>query len=239
MEKLSYLFWGEAPAGSDSYREMLVGQLAPELVELGAERVTITVDDSGSQCDSPVPTPDGEIPLIGTASFFVPSHDRRDAVEAAVARCGLDFDGYLVSGAIYTEYGDNEWSRPRATSSGERSDAVVTVSLIHRPAGADPADWVAHWHGVQSPVSAEIQPRSRYVRNEVIRALTVNAPEVHGIVVESWPSADHIVDPMLFFNAFGDRERMNLNIGRMIESVGAFIDMDRLRNVTMSEYIFY
>jgi hypothetical protein len=111
------------------------------------------------------------------------------------------------------------------------------VCLIHRPADADPTEWVRHWHGVQSPVSAEIQPRMRYVRNEVVRPLTDGAPGIDGIVEEAWPSGGHIVDPMLFFNGFGDRERMNANITRMIESVGAFIDMDRMRNVTMSEYL--
>ena len=32
---------------------------------------------------------------------------------------------------------------------------------------------------------------------------------------------------------------MNANIVRMLESVGSFIDMDRMRNVTMSEYLFF
>ena len=115
---------------------------------------------------------------------------------------------------------------------------MLTVCLIHRPADQAPTDWVRRWHDVQSPVSAEIQPRARYVRNEVIRPLTPDAPEVDGIVLESWPSAGHIEDPMLFFNAFGDPDQMNHNLGRMIESVAAFIDMDRMRNVTMSEYLF-
>jgi hypothetical protein len=71
-----------------------------------------------------------------------------------------------------------------------------------------------------------------------VRPLTDGAPEVHGIVEEAWPSGQHIIDPMLFFNGFGDRDLMNANIGRMIDSVGAFIDMDRMRNVTMSEYLW-
>ena len=238
MEKLSYLFWGEAPSGSDRYRDLLVDELAPKLLEAGAVGLAIAVDDSGSVCASPVPTPGGEDPHVGAVSFFLPCHDRRESVEAAIAATGLRHAGYLVSGAVYTEYGDNEWSEPVLVRDGRRTDAVLTVCLIHRPADQAPTDWVRRWHDVQSPVSAEIQPRARYVRNEVIRPLTPDAPEVDGIVLESWPSAGHIEDPMLFFNAFGDPDQMNHNLGRMIESVAAFIDMDRMRNVTMSEYLF-
>ncbi|MFN8051229.1 MAG: hypothetical protein U0Q22_07340 [Acidimicrobiales bacterium] len=241
MEKLVYLLWGEAPAGSDRYRDLLVGELAPRLAALGATDLTISVDDSGSDCPSPVPTPDGEAPHVAAISFTLPCHDRRApleaAIESAATSAGLRAAGYLVSGAVYTDYGDNEYAGPRSWPAGERSPAVLTVCLIHRPAGADPATWVRQWHDVQSPVSAEIQPRMRYVRNEVIRALTPDAPPVDGIVEEAWPSAEHIVDPMLFFNGFGDRDRMNANISRMLDSVGSFIDMDRMRNVTMSEYL--
>ena len=53
-----------------------------------------------------------------------------------------------------------------------------------------------------------LQPRTRYVRNEVRRAVTPGAPEVHGIVEEGWPSAEHVADPMLFFNAEGDKARL-------------------------------
>ena len=149
-----------------------------------------------------------------------------------------DVPGYLVSDAVYTEYGDNEWGRARDWAAGEPSPSVLTVCLIHRPAGAEPAAWYRHWHGVQSPVSAAIQPRSRYVRNEVIRPLTEGAPEIGGIVAESWPSIEHIVDPMLFFLADGDPDTMQRHVTEMIESVSAFIDLERMRNVTMSEYLW-
>jgi hypothetical protein len=237
VEKLVYLLWGDAATGSDAYRDALVGGLAPELLDRGVLGLTVDVDDAASDCPSPVPTPAGEQPHVAAISVWLPCHDRRGAVDDAIAGVGLRSAGYLVSGAEYTDYGDNEWSAPRDWADGERSPAVLTVCLIHRPDGYERADWYRRWHGVQSPVSAEIQPRMRYVRNEVVRPLTDGAPAVDGIVEEAWPSADHITDPMLFFNGFGDADRMNANIERMLDSVGAFIDMERMRNVTMSEYL--
>lgn len=238
MEKLVYLVWGPAAAGSDEYRDLLVDRLAPELLDRGARSLTIDVDDSSSDVASPVPTPPGEDPHVAAISVWLPCHDRRGPLEEAIAGTGLRTAGYLVSGALYTDYGDNEWAEPRDWAAGDRSPSVLTVCLIHRPAETDPTAWVRHWHDVQSPVSAEIQPRMRYVRNEVVRPLTADAPEIHGIVEEAWPSAEHITDPMLFFCGLGDTQRMHTNIGRMIDSVAAFIDMDRMRNVTMSEYLW-
>ena len=57
-----------------------------------------------------------------------------------------------------------------------------------------------------------------------------------GIVDEAWPSGAHITDPMLFYCANGSKETMKANISRMLESVGGFLEMDRIRTVTMSEY---
>jgi hypothetical protein len=113
---------------------------------------------------------------------------------------------------------------------------VLTVALIHRPAGLGYREWITRWHGTQSPVSAELQPRTRYVRNEVVRALTGGAPEIDGIVEEGWPSAAHVADPMLFFQATTPAE-LDANVARMMASVEACLDLDRLRSTTMSEYL--
>jgi hypothetical protein len=115
---------------------------------------------------------------------------------------------------------------------------VLTVSLIHRPAGLDYRTWIERWHATQSPLSAELQPRCRYVRNEVVRSLTEGAPEIHGIVEEAWPSPQHVADPMLFFNAHGNPAVLSDHLTAMLDSVNACLDLARLRNVTMSEFLF-
>jgi hypothetical protein len=74
------------------------------------------------------------------------------------------------------------------------------------------------------------------VRNEVVRAVTEGAPEIHGIVEEGWPSAEHVADPMLFFNA-STPEELDANVTRMMASVENCLDLGRLRSSTMSEYL--
>ena len=114
---------------------------------------------------------------------------------------------------------------------------VLTVARIHRPAGLDYATWIERWHGTQSPESARLQPRTRYVRNEVVRAVTASAPEADGIVEEAWPSVAHVADPMLFFNADGDPQRCRDHIAEMLANVEACLDLARLRSTTMSEHL--
>jgi hypothetical protein len=239
MEKLIYVLWGDgSPENGDQLRAGLLAETAPQLGRAGGRGISVNVHDSdAAAAPSPVPVPDGEDPHVAEVSVWLDSYDRRAGADETIARLGLRYAGYLVTESLYQDYGTTRHCGPRDWPDGVRSPGVLTVSLIHRPAGLDYARWIERWHGIQSPLSGELQPRCRYVRNEVVRAVTAGAPEVHGIVEEAWPSAAHVADPMLFFNAGGDRDRLNGNITAMLESVTACLDLDRLRNSTMSEYL--
>ena len=71
----------------------------------------------------------------------------------------------------------------------------------------------------------------------MVRPLSPEAPDVHGIVEEGWPSAAHVADPMLFFNADGDRARLEANLTEMMANVDGCLDLARLRSTTMTEHL--
>ena len=169
-------------------------------------------------------------------SVWLDSYEHRGAVERALADIGQVVAGYLVTESLVDDYGTTRHGRHRDWPDGARSPGVVTVALIHRPDGLDYREWILRWHGTQSPLSGELQPRTRYVRNEVVRPVTDGAPAIDGIVEEGWPSAEHVSDPRLFFNAKDDEE-LAVNVTRMMESVSACLDLGRLRSSTMSEYL--
>ncbi len=239
MEKLVYLLWApSARHDGERLRRTLVDDTAARLERAGARALSVNVHDAAAaEAPSPVPTPDGEDPHVAEVSVWVDAYDRRAGIDRAVDAVGLMWSSYLVTESLYEDYGTTPHARARDWPDGARSPGVLTVSLIHRPAGLDYDTWIERWHGVQSPLSARLQPRCRYVRNEVVRALTADAPEVGGIVEEAWPSANHVADPMLFFSAGADPAVMQANVTAMLESVTACLDLDRLRNVTMSEYL--
>jgi len=238
MEKLIYLLWGDGDPGSgDQLRSRLLGETADRLLDSDVRGLGINVHDAeAALAPSPAPSPDGEAPHVAEVSVWVDCYERRHGVEVAMAELGLRSAGYLVVESVYDDYGTTAHAGPRDWEDGERSPGVLTVALIHRPAGLAYAEWIRRWHGTQSPVSGELQPRTRYVRNEVVRPLTEDAPDIDGIVEEGWPSAGHVADPMLFFNA-ATPDEMTANISRMIDSVTACLDLDRLRSSTMSEYL--
>jgi len=238
MEKLMYVMWGPGPEGSNSYRDELLDEILPRIRSAEGKRVSLDVDDSESVCPSPAPGPAGEDPHVAVISAWVDCYDRRAGIETAVASMGRPFAGYRVLESLYTDYGGNQWSAKRSWPPGDRSPGISTVALIHRPAGMADDDFRAAWHGVQSPRSGEIQPRSRYVRNQVVHAVTDGAPPVDGIVEECWPSIVDVTDPMRFFCANGDPELLTKNIDVMMESVTGCLDLARLRSSTMSEYLW-
>jgi hypothetical protein len=197
----------------------------------------VNVADSDARVPLPVPPRAGEAPVAAEVSLFLDCYDRRGPFEAVLGDFAARTAGYLVSESLYRDYGGNRFSGARDWPDGARSPGVLMLTLLERPARLSHDAWVAHWHGVQSPVSEEIQPRMRYVRNEVIRPVTADAPPFEGIVEECWPSGRHVTDPMLFYLAEGSEERMRLHVKRMLESVRAFLDLDRLRSYAMSEYL--
>jgi hypothetical protein len=238
MEKVIFLLWGDGAAESgDALRDRLLGETVPLLMAGGARGLSVNVHDGDAAgAPSPAPPPEGEDPHVAEVSVWLDSYEGRGAAASAIAELGRRTAAYLVVESLYDDYGTTPHASARDWPDGERSPGVLTVALIHRPAGLDYREWITRWHGTQSPVSGELQPRTRYVRNEVVRALTEGAPEVDGIVEEGWPSCGHVADPMLFFNASTPAE-LDANLLRMMASVDACLDLARLRSSTMSEYL--
>jgi hypothetical protein len=237
MEKLMYLLWLEPDATRSEAADRLLGSLAGELLALDPLRLSIDVRDPDSDIPAPVPTPEGETPLHGLVSLWLDAVDRRQPYEEAIRASAARVAGYSVVESLYRDYGGNAWSGPRDWPDGQRSPGVLTVALLQQPSDQTFEEWVTRWHTRISPITEAIQPRMRYVRNAVFRALTEGAPPVRGIVEEAWPSLEHVTDPMLFYCADGDPEKMNAHVTQMIEEITAFVDLSTLRSATMSEWI--
>jgi len=69
----------------------------------------------------------------------------------------------------------------------------------------------------------------------VVRALTPDAPPWRGIVEEGFP-VEAVTNPMLWYKAGGDPHKMREHLARMIASVRAFLDIERVESHPLSEY---
>jgi hypothetical protein len=237
VEKLQYLCWpqpGRAPA--ERGRQFL-DEVVPALLALDPRGLSLQVDDADAQVAVPMPPPEDEPQPAALVSVWLDNYDTRAPYEEVLGAASDRIAGYLVTESLYTDYGGNRWSEPRDWPDGTRSPGVVMVTLLERPERMGYEEWIAHWHGVQSPVSEAIQPRTRYVRNAVARPVTAGAPPWLGIVEEAWGSPEDVTDPMRFYCADGDPARMQANLATMLDSVTTFLDLERIRSFTTSEYL--
>jgi hypothetical protein len=238
MEKLIYLLWnGTGPVTDDQAAELL-GPVAEQLLALDPAGLSMDVADAeAAAAQVPLPAPADDPAPIALVGLWLDNHDDRAPFEAVLAPVAERLAGYLVTESRPTDYGANPWSEPRDWPDGQRSRGVVVLTLFPKPDRLDDQAWYEHWYGTQTPMSTEIQPRTRYVRNAVARPLTPAAPPYRGIVEEAWPSAEHVNDPMLFYCADGDEAVMAANLTTMLDSVTAMMDMDQIRLSAMSEYL--
>ena len=231
MEKLSYLIRDRADRDGADLREQVLGEVVPALLGRGAVHPTVHLADDDVTIAGPMPCPDGELPLRAEISFWLPAHDRRGEAEDVLDGVGLRCDGYLVTEAVWSDFGERRGAA-RDWPDGARSPGLVTVAIVHRNPVLDERTFREFWYDHQSPMSESVQPRLRYVRNTVAHPVTPGAPPVDGIVVESWESEELVSDVV----AFHDGDIANLTT--MLDSVGTVFDMTRLRSVAMSEYLF-
>jgi hypothetical protein len=232
-----YLLWTQEPAAPGDSEQLLLQELAPQLLALGPRALTIDADDIHAQVPSPLPLPDDEPPIRAVVSIWLDAYDRREPFEELLRAHSSRFAGYLVTESMYTDYGGNQWSAPRAWPDGQRSPGVLTVTMLQQKRGTSYEEWMSFWHTRQSPMSEAIQPRARYVRNSVARAITPDAPPYLGIVEESWPTIEDLTDPMRFYCGDGDPERMKANMQTMLTHIATLLDLDATRVHTMSEWI--
>ncbi len=237
MEKLIYLAWLGRETTRAEVADVMLGTVAGELLSLDPLRLTIDVWDPESDIPAPVPTPEGETPLQALVSLWIDAVDYREPFETVLSAAADRLAGYEVVESLYRDYGANRWSAARDWPDGRRSPGVLTVALLQQHPEQTFDEWMTRWHTRISPITEAIQPRCRYVRNAVFRAVTDGAPPIRGIVEEAWPSLEHVTDPMLFYCADGDPEQMNEHVTQMIDEITAFTDLSTLRSVTMSEWI--
>jgi hypothetical protein len=237
VEKLVYLIWERPSVDPSHLGRRVLEDAVPRLEALAPHRIEVEVDDADAQVSPPVPLPDDELPIRVAVSVWLDTHDACGAYEDVLAELGVRRAGYLVTESLCEDWGTTpDWPTARDWPPGERSPGITVLTVFDKKPGLDDAVFYGHWYGHQTPMSAAMQPRVRYVRNAVVRGLTPGAPPLRAIVAEAWPTIPHLTDPTRFFGAASDAE-MGENIRVMLDSMKVFADASTLRTFTMSEYL--
>ena len=231
-----YLVWERPSTDPAALRTRFLEVLAPRLLALEPHALQMDLDDEHAQIPSMVPVPGDELPVRACVSIWLDAHDHRAPYEALLREAGARLAGYLVTESMFREYGGNEHAPPRNWPDGTRSPGIITLTIFDKPAGVDDETFYGHWYAHQSPMSENMQPRARYVRNAVVRSLTPGAPRYRAIVEEAWPSVEHVTNLHTFFSA-ASNEELGENIRVMLDSTKLLYDPATMRNYPLSEYI--
>ncbi len=231
MEKLVYLLWNSGGlTEADLGRHVLVEQV-PRLLAHGAHGLTVNLADVGGDLGASVPIRSDDALPSATVSIWLDCLDDRGRYERELEASGVRIAGYLVTESVPREYDHRSWA------DGERSPGVKLLTVFEKPERLSTDEFLERWHGSHTPLSLEIHPMARYVRNVVVRPLTAGAPTYAGIVEEQFGTAEDLTDPMRFYAGGGSTERMQANMQRVLEDVSRFLDLERTRSCIMSEYL--
>ena len=230
MEKLVYMLWKPATSSHEEFASRLRDDTAAGLAGLGAKRLFLNLVDEDVAHTAKVRMTKFDPPMAGMVSFWMDNADDRDRLETELAAVCSQVAGYLVVESVPLINSTHK-ARP-----GQRTPGINVVACIERPASMDRKKWLGHWFGHHKKVALETQCTYAYVRNVVVRSLTKDAPAWDGIVEEGFPS-EAVTDPMVWYCSGGNKEKLKGNLDRMMKSVSAFLEVDRVESNPMSEYI--
>ncbi|MBW1885526.1 MAG: EthD domain-containing protein, partial [Deltaproteobacteria bacterium] len=227
VEKLIYLLGeteaGVVPKGRRDLRNALLAAAAT-LRRAGARELTFSVADVDDPDAGDVTQFNRMGLLDAQLSLWVDNLDARGEIESIVAKLAPRRAGYLVTESILREYDGRDWSP------GHPSPGIALVTTFPKPDAIDDETFFARWHGSHGPLSLELHPLTRYVRNAVARALTPAAPPIRAIVSESVASAAVAADVEQFYGGRENRERI-------VKDLFSFAELESMSAVVMREYI--
>lgn len=232
VEKLVYLLWPrEADASTpDAFRDRLLASLPGPMHALGAQNLKISVTDgevaAGKDLHLGAQAPQALV------SFWLECVRERAELEALLEGASARHAGYLVveSQPLVLD--------STADASGRRSPGFSLVGCIEPADGVTAKNFVETWENHHAQVAIDTQSTFSYVRNEVVRPLTDDAPPWLGIVEEGFP-IEALTDRRAFYDAGDSDELFRENVKRMVDSCAAFLSLDRVDSHPMSEYRFF
>jgi len=224
MEKLVYLLRKRDADSIEGFRDELLNACG-RFLERGVRGLSVNVADLGAQAQpSPLWLGDGKT-LSASLSLWLDSLDQRGPLEELLLAASGRVWGYLVTESVPIEYPDRDWA------DGGKSPGVTLVTAFPKPSRLSDEEFYGHWHGSHTPLSLEIHPFWRYVRNAVARRITPEGPPYRGIVEERVRDIEDVIDIVRLFRGKAE------NFARGIEDVNRFIDQSDISCSLMSEYI--
>ncbi|MCZ7682975.1 MAG: EthD domain-containing protein [Sandaracinaceae bacterium] len=196
-----------------------VDALAPALLAEEPEGLKLTVTEAPPPRLSVIPFSRTPFALL---SVWTRDEGALDAWSRAAATEGIDVTAYRVEESTPVAYA-------RTWPDGERTPAVVLLTVFRRKRGLDDEELIRRWHGGHTPLSLEIHPLFGYVRNVVTRS---SGAPLDAIVEEHFRTREDLLHP---HKMFGGPLRMLPNMVRVAKDIAGFIDRASLETFLAAE----
>ncbi len=226
MEKILYPVWKPAAIDGDAFRDLLLEDLAPELIGLGVRGLRVSVVDSDVAAAAAMRQENSRPVMDAMVSVWLDSAIFRQAVEQAIEVRVARMVGYLV-----TE------SEPLVskTVAGERTPGMAQLVFLQRPRRLSEQQWLEIWQGSHTQVAIDTQSTFGYRQNVIVRPMTYAAPPFDAIIEENFP-LEAMSSQHAFYGVETD-EALQANLKAMIDSCVRFIDFDKMDVIPTSEYL--
>jgi hypothetical protein len=231
MEKLMYVVWRPTGQTETAFRDTLVSQLGPTLAALGAQDVSINVADEHVAAAGGPRITQLDPPLDGFVSLWVDAAADRAPFEERIVAVTARAWPFLVVESVPQRNTTNR------AAAGVRTNGINMVACITPKLGMAYEAFIQHWHVTHKQVALETQCTYAYVRNEIVRRFSPDAPPWAALVEEGFP-AHAVTNPLAWYSAGTDEKLYQRNFGRMMDSCNAFLALDRIESHPMSEYRF-
>src|SRR6516162_8646005 len=180
MEKLIYLLWNDAGKPLAEFNAQLLGPVQQQLSAKGALRLQVHVVDEAVASGAKLRLEKMRPMPAAMVSFWLNAAHARTPHEAVLEAVAPRIAGYAVAESVVLPIAETH-------ADGERVRGFSQIALFRKLPGIAYEGFLEIWMRDQTRVGAETQDTFYYGQNIVIRALTVGAPPLDGIVDECYP----------------------------------------------------
>jgi len=226
MQKLYYLLFDSLEKSGSDMGLALREKAAPAIRASGASGITVYANDE-EVSSGLFAVRRSEPPIRAMVSFWLDDAADRGAAEEALLAQAKSIAGYLV-----VESRPMPYERPV----GERVKGMKQITCIARRKEVSVEEFHRIWHGDHRQVAIDTQSTFGYVRNEIFRAVTKDAPNVWAAFVEESFPIEALTDPKAFYDNVQTEAELETNMKQMMDSCNRFLDPDPMEVTYMSEY---
>ena len=230
MEKLIYLLWKDAAQPDAAFNAALLGPVAARLLALKAQRIQVNVIDEAVAPGKALRFETMRPMPAAMVSFWLNAAHARAPFEAVLEVFAPRIAGYAVSEATVLPIVASQ-------RDGVRTEGFSQIAFVRKLPGITPEGFLQIWMRDQTKVGPETQETFYYGQNIVVRALTLGAPPLDGIVEECYP-IEALTDHLVYWRANGSEETFQANLKRELDNVARFIDSESTTVFVSSQYRF-